>query len=278
MRHVGQEFGFVFRKQGHLLGLFFERFARLFDLAVFFLDLDVLLLEQAGLFLQLEGLPFQRRVGKFKRLLPIGELRGLSLEFLGEFLRLLEQLLGAQVGDHHVQHHADALAELVKENLMDFAERMEGRQFDHGPDVSFKENGQDDYVERRSFTQARAYLNVIGRDLGEQDALFLQRALADQSLAQPEAVGHALALAIGVGGGQFQHRGSAIAVHEKKGPVMRRNQRRQLRHDQARNRIQILLPLHHAREARQVGLEPVLLGVFARGLAQVADHLVDRVA
>src|SRR4029077_10400117 len=117
--------------------------------------------------------------------------------FLGEFLRLLEQLLGTQVGDHHVQHHADALAELVKKNLMDFAERVKGPQFDHSPDVSFKQNGQDHYVERRSFTQAGAYLNVIGRDLGEQDALFLQRALADQSLAQPEAAGHALALAIG---------------------------------------------------------------------------------
>jgi hypothetical protein len=33
--------------------------------------------------------------------------------------------------------------------------------------------------------------------------------------------------------------------------------------------------LHHARELRQVRLQPILLLVAFRRLAQVADHLVD---
>src|SRR6185437_13781001 len=178
----GQKFRFVFRQQGHLLGFLFERFAGLLHLAVFFLDLDVLLRQQARLFLQLDRLPLQGRIGQLKRLLPIGQLRGLILKLLRKLLRLFEQLLGAHIRDHHVQHHADTFAELVKEDLVNLAERVERRQFDHGPDISFKQNWQNDDVQWRSLAQARTYLNVIGRNPGEQDALFLERALADQSL------------------------------------------------------------------------------------------------
>ena len=40
---------------------------------------------------------------------------------------------------------------------------------------------------------------------------------------------------------------------------------------------QVALTLEHAGEALEVGLQPVLLGVLARRLAQVADHLVELV-
>ena len=40
---------------------------------------------------------------------------------------------------------------------------------------------------------------------------------------------------------------------------------------------QVALALEHAGEALEVGLQPVLLGVLARRLAQVADHLVELV-
>ena len=51
--------------------------------------------------------------------------------------------------------------------------------------------------------------------------------------------------------------------------------RGELAHDQLRHRGQVALPLEHSRDARQVGLQPVLLGVPLRRLAQVGDHLVD---
>ena len=38
---------------------------------------------------------------------------------------------------------------------------------------------------------------------------------------------------------------------------------------------QVALALQHAREAREIGLQPVLLGVLQRLILQVADHLVD---
>ena len=56
---------------------------------------------------------------------------------------------------------------------------------------------------------------------------------------------------------------------------LRVDQRRQLRHDQLGDGLDVFLTLQHAGEARQVGLEPVLLGVDARRVAQVADHFVD---
>ena len=40
---------------------------------------------------------------------------------------------------------------------------------------------------------------------------------------------------------------------------------------------EVALALEHAREALEVGLQPVLLDVLARRLAQVADHLVELV-
>ena len=45
----------------------------------------------------------------------------------------------------------------------------------------------------------------------------------------------------------------------------------------ARDRLQVALALHQARDPREVRLQPVLLGVLLRRLAQVGDHLVDAV-
>ena len=53
VRHVGEELGLVLRGQRQLLGLLFQRRARLLDLAVLELDLVHLLRELARLLLQL---------------------------------------------------------------------------------------------------------------------------------------------------------------------------------------------------------------------------------
>ena len=57
--------------------------------------------------------------------------------------------------------------------------------------------------------------------------------------------------------------------------MLRADQRRQLGKQQLRHGQQVALALHHAGELGDVGLQPVLLGVLARGLRQVDDHLVD---
>ena len=77
----------------------------------------------------------------------------------------------------------------------------------------------------------------------------------------------------------MQHRLAAVleAGERVEDAVLRGDERRQLREDHARHRRQVALALEHAREALEVGLQPVLLGVLARRLAQVADHLVELV-
>ena len=82
VRHVGQELGLVLRYQRELLGFFLQRFSRLLDLAVLFLDLGVLLFEQLGLLLQLQCLLFQRGIGALERILLLGQLLGLVLQLL----------------------------------------------------------------------------------------------------------------------------------------------------------------------------------------------------
>ena len=59
--------------------------------------------------------------------------------------------------------------------------------------------------------------------------------------------------------------------------MLRRDDRRQLRQNQAAHSVQVLLPLQHPTELGEVGLEPVLLGILPRGIAQVANHLIGGV-
>ena len=59
--------------------------------------------------------------------------------------------------------------------------------------------------------------------------------------------------------------------------MLGRHQRSQLGQDHVRHRGHVALALKHAGEALEIGLEPVLLGVLAGRLAQVADHLVELV-
>ena len=53
------------------------------------------------------------------------------------------------------------------------------------------------------------------------------------------------------------------------------HQRHQLRQQHRADRRQIALALQHAGEAREVGLQPVLIGVALRRQAEVVDHGVD---
>ena len=94
--HVRQELGLVLRATSASCSAFSSRpSAGHLDLAVLDLDVAVLLGEQRRLLLELG-------VG-------VLQLDRLALQLLGEALRLLEQLLGAGVGDDRVEHDADGL-------------------------------------------------------------------------------------------------------------------------------------------------------------------------
>ena len=157
---------------------------------------------------------------------------------------------------------------------------LERGQLDHRLDLSLEQDRQDDDGERRRLAETGADLDVVRRNARQQDRLLLQRALPDQALARLEPVADPLALPVGVGRHQLEDRRLrrvVLGVDDEEGAVVRGDQRRQLAHDQARHRLQILLPLHHRAELGEVRLQPVLLGVLLRRLAQVDDHLVDLV-
>jgi HAMP domain-containing protein len=192
---------------------------------------------------------------------------------------LTNQGLGEGVGLDRVEHEPDALGELVKECLVGGAEAAERGQLHDGSDRSLEEDRQHDDVQRRELAKARVDPHVVAGDIGEKNALLLQRALAHEALAETEVVREVLALLVAVSGLVSKHRLVAFleAGECVEDAVLRRHQRRQLREDHAGHRRQIALALEHAGEARQVGLQPVLLGVLARRLAQVADRLVELV-
>ena len=176
MRHVGEELGLVLRGQRELLGLFFQRLARLFDFLVLAFDLFVLLHQQLRFFLELF-------VGLLQFLLA-------ALQLMRERLRLLQQILGTHVGFDGVDDDSDTLGELIEQRVMGIVETFQRGQFQHAFDLSFEDDRQDQDVVRRRFAKSGRDLDVILRNLGQRDFLLLQRALADQSFAEIELVAH----------------------------------------------------------------------------------------
>ena len=78
----------------------------------------------------------------------------LALEFLGQRLRLLEQILRAGIGLNGVEHDADTLGQLIEKRLVRGAEAVEGRQFHHRLDLAFKHDRQHQHVQRIGLAQA----------------------------------------------------------------------------------------------------------------------------
>ena len=158
---------------------------------------------------------------------------------------------------------------------MDLAEGQERSELDHCLHFSLEQHGEHEDVARRGLSKARRDPDVIFRNVREQNRLLLQCRLADESLAEVEAVADVLALPVRVARNELEHRRVVVVVHDVERAVVSRDERRELRHDELRHRFQILLSLHHPRELREVRLQPVLFRIlFGRGL-QVHDHLVE---
>ncbi|MCY1515091.1 hypothetical protein D9M68_496670 [compost metagenome] len=138
--HAGEKLGLVPGRQHQLLGLFLQRQLGEFDFAVLALDFGLLFRQQPGLVLQL--------------LVGLAQLFLLELQFLGEQLRLLEQLLGAHVGFDGVEHDADRLGELVQEHLVDGAVGRERGHLDDRLDLGLEEDREHDDIQRGGGAQA----------------------------------------------------------------------------------------------------------------------------
>ena len=153
--------------------------------------------------------------------------------------------------------------------------RGERRELDHRLDLAFEQHRQHDHVLRARRHQTGPDADGIVRHVGEQDPLPLQRALPDQALAEPVPARLAGLRRVGVAGQLPQARRPVRFVLDVHHALLRVDERRELREQHLRDRVQVALALHHAAELREVRLQPVLLGVALGSPAEVADHRVD---
>ena len=250
VRHVREKLGFVPGRQGQLLGLLFQRRARLLDLAVLELDLVHLLRELARLLLQLLvrraqlvllGLEQRLRLLQVERLLleaVVGflELLLLTLQLGRQRLRLVQEIFRLHVRRDGMQHDADRFGELVEEGLVDLAELGERGQLDDRFHLALEQHRQDDDARRRARAERRADADVVARRLREQDPLLLERALPDQALAEGDLARQGLALALRVAREQLELRVAGAVVRDVERGLLRVNQGGQFTQDQSGNR------------------------------------------
>ena len=103
-------------------------------------------------------------------------------EFLGQRLRLLEQVLGARVRLDGVDHDADRLGQLVEEGLVHRVEALQRRQLEHAAQLAFEHDRQHQHVHRGALAEARGDAERARRHVGQQHLALVDRALADQAL------------------------------------------------------------------------------------------------
>ena len=97
-------------------------------------------------------------------------------------------------------------------------------------------------------------MDVIVRDLGEDQPLLLQGALPHQALAQLPMGGQLLAMLVGVAAEQVEHRRAVGRLRDVEHSVLRLDHPGEFRQDHFGHREQVLLALQHAGEPGQVGL------------------------
>ena len=289
VRHVGQELGLVLGDEGELLGLLLQRHLGLLHLLVLLLHLGLLAGQQMGLLLQLGVgalqlvlLLLEQLLGLLQRaglllqpLVGLGQRVLLALQALGQRLRLPQQLLGPHVGRDRVEHDADALGQLLEEGEPDLVELVEGGELQHRPGLALEQHRQHRDAPGWRLAQARRDLDVALGQVVDPEHPAAAGALPHQPLAELELALDLHPVLVGVAGEELEGRLLARGVHDVEHPVVRGDQRGEVREDQLRHRRQVALALQHPAELGQVGLEPVLLHVLARGVAEVPDHLVD---
>ena len=191
--HVGQEFALVLGSQRQLFGLLFQRLLGLLHFR-FLVSTSVFCSASSWAFSCSSALVFCNW-------------KLLALQLFGQRLALLQQLLGPHGGANRVQHDADGLRELIEKRQVNIAELAERGQLDGRLYVAFEQHRQHHDADRSRAAQAGIDPDVIARDVGDQDALLLLGALADQALADAELLGNAVAFVDRITGQQLQNGG-----------------------------------------------------------------------
>ena len=172
VRHVGEEFGFVFRGKRQFGGLLLEGATGTLDFLVLRLDLDIAL----GKLLRF----------LFELLIGLLQFPLLRLQFGGELLRLLQQSFRLHRCLDAVEDDADARGQLIEERGLQVGEAAERGQLDHRLDLAFEQHRQHDQIVRFRLEQAGGDRHDAVRDLRDQHSSRVARALSDQTLARTQ--------------------------------------------------------------------------------------------
>src|SRR5258708_31780520 len=127
-------------------------------------------------------------------------------------LKLLQELLGAHARPDQVDREADVEHELLEEGQLNGGELVERTELDDAAQLIFEEHRKKDDVARPHLAEARGDLAVVLGDVGDDDWLPLERALADQSLTQREAIREVLPLHVGVRARQLERRLLSVSL------------------------------------------------------------------
>ena len=170
VRHVRQKFRLVLRRQRELLGLLFERIARLLHLGILALDFGILLGQQPRL-----GAEF---------FVPDLEFALPGLQLRRELLRLRKQTLGAHRRFDGIEYDADGRCELIEECEIGLRKWLECGQLDDGFRFALEQHRQHDNTDPLGFPEAGRDRDELAGNVTQQDGLLLERALAGKSLAE----------------------------------------------------------------------------------------------
>ena len=296
VRHVRQELGLVLARRFQIPGLAFQFLPRQVDLGILLGNRVALLFQGLGpLFeffvgdTQLLLLSLQLRLGELQRpglffqfLIRHPQLFLLRLQFLvgglqffllhQQLLRLLlglfQQPLRGVAGAGRGDGDADALADQLQQFLGRPFQRSNARQFEHAHYPLARQQGHNHDVSRDTLAQAGRDPDIVRGHVGQQDAAFLQRGLADQALAQVKLVRQVLPLLVAVASQQTQ----GAVLQQKDAAHLDIQILGQELERLAADGSQLQIAAERIAQDRLAGFQPILPLVGRRGLAQRLGH------
>ena len=149
----------------------------------------------------------REELGLFAQLL-IGLLQFelLALQLLREGLGLLQQILSSGIGLDRIKDDADTFRQLIEERVVRGTKAIERRQLHHAFHLSFKDDRQNQNIDRARLPQAGTDRHVILWRIRDDNLFLFNCALANQPLAQFEGIVEVLPLAMRIARQQFQIR------------------------------------------------------------------------
>ncbi len=118
-------------------------------------------------------------------------------------------------------------------------------------------------------------MHIVSGNVRYQNPFALERALADETFAGVKFICHVLAFAVGISAQQLHDRLAVVALIYVEHALLCVYQRGQLRQYHPGDGLHVALTLQHSCKSREIGFEPILLGVLLSSVFEIQNHLVD---